>query len=86
MGCRLSCGIRGGVVTAGPRDRATYYHLLTHTAGMPGVWTPKPGMFLDRVKIHVAAGKGGDGAATFRRERAGTTPEASLTGRTEAIS
>jgi GTP-binding protein len=25
-------------------------------------------MFLDRVKIHVAAGKGGDGAATFRRE------------------
>jgi GTP-binding protein len=25
-------------------------------------------MFLDRVKIHVAAGAGGDGAATFRRE------------------
>ena len=25
-------------------------------------------MFLDRVKIHVGAGKGGDGAATFRRE------------------
>jgi GTPase len=27
-----------------------------------------PGMFLDRVKINVRAGAGGDGAATFRRE------------------
>ena len=27
-----------------------------------------PGMFLDRVKIWVRAGDGGDGAATFRRE------------------
>jgi len=35
--------------TGAPRDQATYYHLLTHTAGMPGVWTPKPGMFLDRL-------------------------------------
>lgn len=32
-----------------PREEATYYHLLTHTAGMPGVWTPKPGMYLDRL-------------------------------------
>lgn len=32
-----------------PREGATYYHLLTHTAGMPGVWTPKPGMYLDRL-------------------------------------
>ncbi len=30
-----------------PRDRATLYHLLTHTAGMPGVWTPKLDMFED---------------------------------------
>ncbi len=35
--------------TGAPRDGATYYHLLTHTAGMPGVWTPRPGMFLDRL-------------------------------------
>ncbi|AKH43193.1 Penicillin-binding protein 4* [Croceibacterium atlanticum] len=35
--------------TGAPRDRATIYHLLTHTAGMPGVWTPKPGMYLDRL-------------------------------------
>ena len=35
--------------TGAPRDQATYYHLLTHTSGMPGVWTPRPGMFLDRL-------------------------------------
>ncbi len=35
--------------TGSPRDEATFYHLLTHTAGMPGVWTPKPGMYLDRL-------------------------------------
>ena len=32
-----------------PRDGATLLHLLTHTAGMPGVWTPKPEMFEDRL-------------------------------------
>jgi CubicO group peptidase (beta-lactamase class C family) len=32
-----------------PRERATFFHLLTHTAGMPGVWIPRPGMYLDRL-------------------------------------
>ncbi len=32
-----------------PREHATFFHLLTHTAGMPGVWIPKPGMYLDRL-------------------------------------
>jgi CubicO group peptidase (beta-lactamase class C family) len=32
-----------------PREGATLLHLLTHTAGMPGVWTPKPEMFEDRL-------------------------------------
>lgn len=32
-----------------PRDAATLMHLLTHTAGMPGVWTPKADMFEDRL-------------------------------------
>lgn len=32
-----------------PRDRATFFHLLSHTAGMPGVWMPKPDMYLDRL-------------------------------------
>ena len=36
--------------TGAPRHDATFYHLLTHTAGMPGVWTPKPGMYLDRLQ------------------------------------
>ncbi|MCB2066817.1 MAG: beta-lactamase family protein [Erythrobacter sp.] len=35
--------------TRAPREDATFYHLLTHTAGMPGVWTPRPGMYLDRL-------------------------------------
>ena len=35
--------------TGAPREDATFYHLLTHTAGMPGVWTPKEGMYLDRL-------------------------------------
>lgn len=38
-----------------PRDRATVFHLLTHTAGMPGVWTPKPDMFEDRLDELVQA-------------------------------
>ena len=35
--------------TGKPREEATFYHLLTHTAGMPGVWIPKPGMYLVRL-------------------------------------
>ncbi|HZV56147.1 MAG TPA: serine hydrolase domain-containing protein [Sphingobium sp.] len=35
--------------TGPPRERATFFHLLTHTAGMPGVWMPRPGMYLDRL-------------------------------------
>jgi CubicO group peptidase (beta-lactamase class C family) len=30
-----------------PRDRATVYHLLTHTSGLPGVWEVRPGLPLD---------------------------------------
>jgi len=36
--------------TGRPREDATFWHLLTHTAGMPGVWTPQPGMYLDRLQ------------------------------------
>lgn len=38
-----------------PRDAATLAHLLTHTAGMPGVWTPKPDMFEDSLAELVQA-------------------------------
>ncbi|MEI9852186.1 MAG: serine hydrolase domain-containing protein [Sphingomonas sp.] len=35
--------------TGPPRDKATFFHLLTHTTGMPGVWLPRPGMYIDRL-------------------------------------
>ena len=35
--------------TGEPRNRATFFHLLSHTSGLPGVWMPKPGMYLDRL-------------------------------------
>ena len=38
-----------------PRDRATLYHLLTHTTGMPGVWTPKADMLQDNLAELVQA-------------------------------
>lgn len=33
----------------GPRERVTFFHLLTHTSGLPPVWIPKPGMYIDRL-------------------------------------
>jgi CubicO group peptidase (beta-lactamase class C family) len=38
-----------------PRDSATLMHLLTHTAGMPGVWTPRPDMLEDNLEELVQA-------------------------------
>lgn len=31
-----------------PRERITVYHLLTHTAGLPGVWSLGPDVLVDR--------------------------------------
>jgi CubicO group peptidase (beta-lactamase class C family) len=38
-----------------PRDRATIFHFLTHTTGMPGVWEPEPGRIWDRLDEAVDA-------------------------------
>lgn len=38
-----------------PRDRATIFHFLTHTTGMPGVWEPAPGRIYDRLDDAVKA-------------------------------
>ena len=31
----------------GLREQITFYHLLTHSSGLPSVYIPKPGMYLD---------------------------------------
>jgi CubicO group peptidase (beta-lactamase class C family) len=38
-----------------PRENITIYHLLTHTAGLPSVFAPLPGMFIDRLDEVIAA-------------------------------
>lgn len=37
------------------RDRITFFHLLTHQSGLPALWIPKPGMFIDRLDEIIAA-------------------------------
>lgn len=38
-----------------PRDRATIFHFLTHTTGIPGMWEVRPGMYQDNLDEMVAA-------------------------------
>lgn len=38
-----------------PRSEVTVEHLLTHKSGLPGVYTPRPGMYLDRLDEIIAA-------------------------------
>ena len=37
------------------REALTYFHLLTHSSGMPSVYTPRPGMYIDRLDEMIAA-------------------------------
>jgi CubicO group peptidase (beta-lactamase class C family) len=39
----------------GGREHITFFHLLTHMSGMPSVYTPKPGMYIDRLDEMIAA-------------------------------
>jgi len=34
---------------SGVRERVNFFHLLTHSSGLPPVWIPKPGMYIDRL-------------------------------------
>jgi CubicO group peptidase (beta-lactamase class C family) len=41
--------------SGGMRERVTFFHLLTHSSGLPPVWIPKPGMYIDRLDEIIAA-------------------------------
>jgi len=40
---------------SGEREKLTVYHLMTHSTGLPPVFTPKPGMYIDRLDEIIAA-------------------------------
>jgi len=41
--------------SGGLRQEITFYHLLTHSSGLPSVLTPMPGMYIDRLDEIIAA-------------------------------
>ena len=41
--------------SGGLRESITFTHLLTHSSGLPSVYTPRPGMYIDRLDEIIAA-------------------------------
>jgi CubicO group peptidase (beta-lactamase class C family) len=41
--------------SGGLRQQITFYHLLTHSSGLPSIFTPLPGMYIDKLDEVVAA-------------------------------
>ena len=41
--------------SGGQREQITFFHLLTHSSGLPSVFTPREGMYIDRLDEIVAA-------------------------------
>jgi CubicO group peptidase (beta-lactamase class C family) len=41
--------------SGGLRDRITFFHLLTHSAGLPSMFEARPGMYIDRLDEVIAA-------------------------------
>jgi len=41
--------------SGGERERITFYDLLTHSSGLPSIFTPRAGMYIDRLDEIVAA-------------------------------
>jgi CubicO group peptidase (beta-lactamase class C family) len=39
----------------GLRETITFYHLVTHSSGLPAVFTPRPGMYIDQLPEIIAA-------------------------------
>ncbi|MGH8258204.1 MAG: serine hydrolase domain-containing protein, partial [Steroidobacteraceae bacterium] len=42
-------------LSGGLRETITFHHLLTHSSGLPSVFIPRPGMYIDRLDEVVAA-------------------------------
>jgi CubicO group peptidase (beta-lactamase class C family) len=41
--------------SGGLREEITLFHLITHTSGLPMIWTPKQGMYIDRLNDIIEA-------------------------------
>ena len=41
--------------SGGQRQHVTFFHLLTHSSGLPSAFTPRPGMYIDRLDEIIAA-------------------------------
>ncbi len=41
--------------SGGLRQNITFYHLLTHSSGLPAVFSPRPGMYIDRLSEIIEA-------------------------------
>jgi CubicO group peptidase (beta-lactamase class C family) len=41
--------------SGGMRERVSFLHLLTHSSGLPPVWIPRAGMYIDRLDEIIAA-------------------------------
>jgi CubicO group peptidase (beta-lactamase class C family) len=41
--------------SGGQREQITFFHLMTHSSGLPSVFTPREGMYIDRLDEIVAA-------------------------------
>jgi CubicO group peptidase (beta-lactamase class C family) len=48
--CEIIPEFKGGL-----REKINIFHLLTHQSGLPAVWNPKPGMYIDKLDDVVAA-------------------------------
>jgi CubicO group peptidase (beta-lactamase class C family) len=71
--------------SGGLRQHITFYHLLTHSSGLPSVFTPRPGIYIDRLEEIIAAICANVHSETFPGERVTYSPMAAHALMGEAI-
>jgi len=71
--------------SGGLRENITFYHLLTHSSGLPSVFTPRPGMYIDRLDEIIAAICANVHSETYPGERVTYSPMAAHALMGEAI-